>query len=633
MPQVFGCTELGYAMAHGRVILHRQEKIIQKNQKTLSRDSVMTASSKLTTLNLLSRVLELEFGELYLQHFGLFADSKATNLEPSAVLLDAQHRFAARLVELLGMTDSGADILVVGDTLLPLARELAEAGRSILWIGSAKLLVTGGDVPTSFRHVGEDFVAYAPAASTDVLVHEGSIRYLDQMAILSKSRDVLGESGRLILFGEFLHDDSQIEYSALPNFTSFDQLSRRLGFVPLETLDLSSSAMKTLEQVRPLIDSHGQKLVEEGVCAQVDLADMELEFRKMQEEYASGRRGFRLLSLQRDLSSANEWANVEFGDIQSFEPREVAELFEESFKVGFDEDLWNWKYGQGDGKCVVARLGKQSHIVAHYGGAPRKIIYFGEESMAIQPCDVMVHPSIRKQYGKGSLFFEVAATFLEREIGNTVSHLLGFGFPNQKTMNISKRLGLYEKTDDFVEIVYGKADTSTEQTRYCLVEYNPQDLGSRSDLDQLWESMKVDYEKGIVGVRDADYIAHRYISHPFSKANQYRCVFLRENARVKPIAFAVLKDHAGGKLIMDLICPVALMKNAITILNQELSKDEDSSELRLWLTRSGVDKALTGDAIVNELGIEIPCNSWNPGPSAELLDGAWWLTAGDMDFI
>lgn len=620
-------------MVHGRVILHRQEEINQKSQKTLSRDSVMTGSSKLTTLNLLSRILELEFGELYLQHYGLFADQETAILDPSVELIDAQHRFAAGLVDLLGKTDSGTDILVVGDTLLPLARELAEAGRSILWIGLAKLLDAGCDVPTSFRHVAEDFVAYAPAAAAGVLIHEGSIRYLDQMAILSKSRDVLGESGRLILFGEFLHDDSQIEYSALPNFCSFDQLSRRLGFVPLENLDFSTSAMKTLERVRPLIDLHGQKLVEEGVCDQVDLAEMELEFRKVQGEYASGRRGFRLLSLRRDLRSANEWANAEFGDIQSFEPREVAELFEESFKVGFDEDLWNWKYGQGEGKCVVARLDKLSHIVAHYGGAPRKIIYFGEESMAIQPCDVMVHPSIRKQYGKGSLFFEVAATFLEREIGNTVDHLLGFGFPNQKTMNISKRLGLYEKTDDFVEIVYGKVDTSAEQTRYYLEEYNAEDLASRSELDQLWESMKSDYEKGIVGVRDADYIAHRYIRHPFSKTNQYRCVFLRENATAKPVAFAVVKDHAGGKLIMDLICPVALMKNAITILNQQLSKDEDSGELRLWLTRSGVNKALTGAAIVNELGIEIPCNNWNPGPSAELLNGAWWLTAGDMDFM
>ena len=221
-------------MVHGRVILHRQEEINQKSQKTLSRDSVMTGSSKLTTLNLLSRILELEFGELYLQHYGLFADQETAILDPSVELIDAQHRFAAGLVDLLGKTDSGTDILVVGDTLLPLARELAEAGRSILWIGLAKLLDAGGDVPTSFRHVAEDFVAYAPAAAAGVLIHEGSIRYLDQMAILSKSRDVLGESGRLILFGEFLHDDSQIEYSALPNFCSFDQLSRRLGFVPLE---------------------------------------------------------------------------------------------------------------------------------------------------------------------------------------------------------------------------------------------------------------------------------------------------------------------------------------------------------------------------------------------------------------
>ena len=100
-----------------------------------------------------------------------------------------------------------------------------------------------------------------------------------------------------------------------------------------------------------------------------------------------------------------------------------------------------------------------------------------------------------------------------------------------------------------------------------------------------------------------------------------------------PLAFAVLKEHEGGKLVMDLICPIVAMKPANSILKQELSADGSGAVLRLWVTRSGKDKVCTSGAIVNELGIEIPCNSWNPGPSAEVLYGAWWLTAGDMDFI
>ena len=34
-----------------------------------------------------------------------------------------------------------------------------------------------------------------------------------------------------------------------------------------------------------------------------------------------------------------------------------------------------------------------------------------------------------------------------------------------------------------------------------------------------------------------------------------------------------------------------------------------------------------------DLEIEIPCNVWTRGPDAATLAGAWWLTAGDMDFL
>ncbi|GJM12687.1 MAG: hypothetical protein DHS20C12_10900 [Pseudohongiella sp.] len=586
----------------------------------------MTDSSNPTSLSLLSRILELEFGEARLQHYGLFEDSNSS-------LIDAQQRFASELASLAKSSAPNSQVLIVGDSLLPLAKSMAEEGYPTGWIGCADQLDSRLEAHTNFRYAGDDFVAASEPAAVDVLIHAGTINYLDQLAILTKSRDLLGEEGRFILFSELLHDDSLIEYSAIPNLSSFEQLSRRLGFQLVLNRDLSSSASRTLELVRPLINKHGDALLEQVAAGPTLLEDLQKEFDTMQAEYSSNRRGFHLCVLERGIAAGYEWADVEFGDMHSFQAIEVADLFERSFGVDFNAALWNWKYVQGGGKCVVARLGKDSEIVAHYGGAPRRIRYFGNASMAIQPCDVMVHPDIRKQYGKGSLFFEVAATFLEREIGNTVNHLLGFGFPNQKTMNISKRLGLYEKTDDFIELVYPLSDISEQQEPVLISDYDPNDSAARAELDSLWEAMAEGYSDGIIGLRDAEYIQHRYIDHPFSKTQQYRCVMLRESDTQKGLAFAVLKEHDGGKLLMDLVCPVASMKTAISILKQELIKEEGAADLRLWLTSSGKDKVMCSGAIVNELGIEIPCNSWNPGPSAQALYGAWWLTAGDMDFI
>tara|TARA_B110000483_G_scaffold56449_1_gene70620 strand:- start:1550 stop:3337 length:1788 start_codon:yes stop_codon:yes gene_type:complete len=595
----------------------------------------MTYSSKPTMLSLLSRILELEFGESRLQHYGLFEDSNCVSQNTATELLDGQQRFTHCLDELVGKNDANAVVLLVGDSLLHLAKSMAETGKPVYWFGSKSLMNSDINALVSFQYAGEDFLASTNPVAADVLIHAGSIRYLDQMALISKSRSLLGDSGQLILFSEFLVDDSCIEYSTLPNLTSFKQLSKRLGFEELESRDLSVSASHTLKLLCPLLETHGAVLAREAAENSNLLADMHAEFSTIRDEFSTGRRGFYLFVLRRESNTFYEWADAEFGDIQSFNPLEVAGLFEKSFNVDFDEELWNWKYVQGDGKCVVVRLNKQSDIVAHYGGAPRKIAYFGESSMAIQPCDVMVHPNIRKQYGKGSLFFEVAATFLEREIGNTVNHLLGFGFPNQKTMNISKRLGLYEKTDDFIEIVYPVSQASGKQERHqaMIVEYDPLDAASRGELDSLWALMKDDYRGGIIGVRDAEYIQHRYMNHPFSKSKQYRCVIIRAQSSKKALAFAAVKEHDGSKLLMDLICPVAAMKSAISILKQELSRGEGGSVLRLWVTKSGKDKVFTAGAIVNELGIEIPCNSWNPGPNSGVLYGAWWLTAGDMDFI
>ena len=82
-------------------------------------------------------------------------------------------------------------------------------------------------------------------------------------------------------------------------------------------------------------------------------------------------------------------------------------------------------------------------------------------------------------------------------------------------------------------------------------------------------------------------------------------------------------------LVMDVICPLSIMKQVLTSLSQLVPE----TELKLWITRGWLDTVKSETAIENRLGIEIPCNSWNPGPHSADLYGKWWLTAGDMDFM
>ncbi len=608
----------------------------------------MKETEKLTILSILNRILELKSANSRLQHYGLFdedaeleaktfnSDIEARNAQTPAseVLILAQQNFNDYMLKIIRQQlGSESSLLIAGGTLQALAQASAEQGIATIWLAPHGLVGEEWASLPHFSHYARDLPGFSEMPAVDFIVLEGSFRYLDQLALLSKCRDLLNTNGQLLLFGEFLDDDSKIEYSLLPNLSSFRQLSRRLGFRIIESVDATMSAQKTLDLVQTLIDENVEELVKVDALDTSMIDELQFEFLRMLEEFVSGRRCFRFFLLERETETKNEWAHAEYLEIDAFDTTEIAELFEKSFNIAFDENLWHWKYREGDGKCVAARLGKGSEIVAHYGGVPREILYFGNPSMAIQPCDVMVHPDMRKQYGKGSLFFEVAATFLEREIGNTVSHLLGFGFPNQKTMNISKRLGLYEKTDDFLELRYAPvAATAALQQLRCEAydETNPEHI---DELNDLWLQMSEGFMDGIIGVRSFDYIKYRYLSHPYSRSKPYRCLIIRDANSAKALAFTVSREHSDAKLLMDLICPVETMKQAIAKLNQELNAGGEAIGLKLWITKSWVDKVWLDDAIVNELGIEIPCNSWNPGPGSKILYGAWWLTAGDMDFV
>ena len=470
------------------------------------------------------------------------------------------------------------------------------------------------------------FAGPTEALGLDAVVVEGSYTSADQLRLLSNARHCLRGDGRLLLFSEFLDDDSGVQHSMLPNLSSLRQLSTRLGFNELSETDFSGDARRSIEEfsTRAL-----ERLQTASSPLQQEIKSLTKELATAESEFDSGRRAFVLFQAKLELLKSEEYAQADYGDKHSFQAMEAAELFEKSFGHGFDEALWHWKYELGAGRCVVARDKVGGKLVAHYGGAPRKIAYFGDDALAIQPCDVMVMPEQRTRYGSGSLFFKVAATFLEREIGNTVDHLLGFGFPNKKTMNLAIRLGLYEKTDDFVELRLPMVGNNP--SGYCLVPFDARDSLQQSELEQLWAAMRTDFTAGIIGVRDADYLDYRYRQHPHSDG--YSMQWLQD-AQGTTLALVVSKLSGEARLLLDVVCPRKALPRAMEACPQAFAADTDAPprQLLFWITQAWLDEVMIPGATVHDLGIEIPCNSWNPGPAASKLQGKWWLTAGDMDF-
>ena len=551
-------------------------------------------------------------------------------LQLTAAALSALHGDAAMLC--YGGDAQASDLRQAQQCLLAVVSEWARRGLP----RAAMVLVSGaslGELRRQLQQAGASVTStlseQPPPASCDLAVIEGSIRYPDQLGLLTRMHQLLRQQGRLLLLTENLADDSKIARSELATLSSLHQLAERLGFALLQQRDFSAAARASLDLLQQQLPPLQPQLRATLGWSEARMAQVTAEIGTITEEFASGRRCFRLFAFQKLPTAPGDPGQPVFGDIDSFVPAEIRSLFQASFGEKFDNELWAWKYQLGKGSCVVARQQQDGAILAHYGGVPRRIDYFGRPAMAIQPCDVMVSPQVRRYYGRNSLFFKTAATFLEREIGNTVRQLLGFGFPNQKAMDIAVRLGLYQKTDDFMEVVF--ADTDRSQQDYRFEEMDIGRPQHRQAVDSLWQAMRSEFREGIIGVRDADYIHYRYFQHPFAQRGLFERYLILDSAD-QVLAFVACKQHQQQRLLLDIVCPLAPMRDLLAVANQHC-RQHHGQPMKLWITRGWLKQVRLAGCTVNELGIEIPCNSWNPGPDAKLLRGAWWLTAGDMDFM
>lgn len=579
-------------------------------------------------LNVYASLVKAEFGDLSGLGYGCMT-AAATDIS------SAQLRMTARLRQAV-VEAPGSRLLDVGCGMGRLAQQLAQRGYPVVGIDNnaaalalAQCTLDAGSssncAQSTFIHVAfEDFVADQPF---DVMIMQNSLRYLQTLTAFNKVQKHLKPGGQLLIFEEFGISNEARKHKHLPEITQTLALAERLGFVLDSCVDVGKEVLPFMRQLLALVCKRAADVA--SLC-DVSRQDTDLLCRALADDILKCEQGaisHFILDLRAPglVVSNDKLSDVVASELlpgSSLPAENYRELFEKSFNTDFDPALWRWKYADGRGHSVVAL--QDSQPIAHYGGIRREIYYFGEPDAAVQICDVMVLPERRAFFSKKGLFFKTAATMLEQYAGYGAAHLLGFGFPNIKAMHIAERLGLYEKTDELLSLSCPQ-NTKADDDAVLVSEADSRQVIDEH-ADALWARMLEASADRILGVRDRCYLNYRFIERP---GINYRCFSVRSVGKI--VAMAFVREHGEQYLIMDIVGAMHDISSALKALCRH--GHELGRPMVFWITAGQL--ALFSDCALQTeaTGIHLPCNSWSKGPPATRLAGAWWLTAGDMDFM
>lgn len=325
------------------------------------------------------------------------------------------------------------------------------------------------------------------------------------------------------------------------------------------------------------------------------------------------------IGMQTPQSSKARWRAEDARDVNE---SELLDLFAESFGHDVSPAVWRWKYRFTPNPGTVVYDGDRA--VAFNGGMPRKARVLGVEEQVVQMGDVMVAPDIRGILTRRGPFYLSVHKYFSERVGPEHEFSLAFGFPNARHARLGVKQKLYCEVDKIVQARWGAiAGRSWTLSARALTE---------SDLplvDTLWSEMMQTAERLAIGVRDGDWIRHRYMEKPSS---HYKVMLVFGRLTRKPKGVVVLKDH--GKDGVELIDMVAAKKdfNALVHVARIMTRRLEREWLFGWFTPSALDWCRETIPIVEETDVVIPGSAVNDVESALRVKGCWWLMGGDTDF-
>lgn len=298
-------------------------------------------------------------------------------------------------------------------------------------------------------------------------------------------------------------------------------------------------------------------------------------------------------------------------------------LFEACFGHAMSQKHWHWKYG-GHALAGVGVFA-QGELVGFYGGLPRQVMVHGVSAMALQIGDVMVHPSERGVLTRQGPFYLACTTMLEQLMGFGRPFLLGFGFPNKKALSLAVRHGIYEPVDQITEVQWAVPRLLPD----WRVRSKPLSLADEVAVNVCWKEMAQSMKSSILGVRDWQFVVHRFLQHP---TVLYTLLLVRSRWSDKPLGVVVLRDRQkGGLELIDLIGATVHFQSLVRAALRHAHL-LGHSRLFAWVTLSHRHLLDVWSCESVPLDVWVPANAWTSSPSATQLQGQWWLMGGDTDF-
>ncbi len=566
-------------------------------------------------LNVYAHALLLQEGKATYLHYGLFQNNKTS--------LQAAQQFSTDLL-IARLPPPPCRILEVGAGLGTTLSLLKQSGYDVHGITpdaqQVAYIQKNLDSETSVScHSLQDFKAQPE--SFDIVLLQEPTQSIEPLVIFNKALDLLPLSGDLVIIDAFALKYDEAGMEGLHLLNDLVVLAERFGFELVEHVDLSTQAAPTLDYLLQITATHRQNLIKDLALTDEQLTRLDESNRNYHKKYASGHYGYALLHFRKQ--TVPKWR------LQILEKNQVPEMFG-LFRKTFHHDMtsatWQWKYGSNSGHEVG--IWRNNQLIAHYGGVSRKILFFGQPQTAVQIGDVMVDTSERGTLTRKGPFFLMAATFLERYIGYGKPYLIGFGFPNERAMKVAERLGLYAKVGHMLEFSWStRSRFPLWGTRLHLIGREQTDFAATA-ADQCWQHMAADLQTAIIGVRDWQYLQHRYLDHP---NQQYQIILVRNRFNQRARGILVLRYDPEGCEIVDLISPLAEILLLITHARR-LADIHGATRVFCRITENFARYFAVAGGTQQTANIHIPANAWSNGPSPEILKDHWWLMSGDKDF-
>jgi hypothetical protein len=307
----------------------------------------------------------------------------------------------------------------------------------------------------------------------------------------------------------------------------------------------------------------------------------------------------------------------------------VRKLFKEVFQHDMSPELWQWKYRLQDGRAVG--VFKNDELVCHYGGVGATIMYKGKLSKALQSVDLMVKPSARHGVRKKSAFFLASVMFVEQFLGYGKPYLLGYGFPSERAMGLSERMGIFAPVGQMAEVLWqgpaslNPAPLLVKTTQLTVANF----FSHKAVLDELWRQFSEEMQNYILVQKDAAFLEQRYLRHPHI---EYRIVLIKARLTGKALGTIVLKKEAERVLLMDCIGPCKNFPLMLGVAMRQALQMERPM-LVAWCSKQFTERFAINGATTRLLPIITPANTWTTAPVPAELQDRWWLMPGDTDYL